>query len=221
MAACPPEQVACEISPITRENVTFDARLAAAHCGQACDDVGITTAEGVAGRPMETRRCEGSILIHAPRRDVFAFIDDHSRFSSHMNESSWMMGGGRMVVEADAGKGQVVGSRIRLSGRVLGVPLLLEEVVTRREPPAGKEWQIVGAPRLLVIGSYRMAVDITEVPHGSCVRIWIDYELPAGRITYWLGLLLGRLYANWCVGQMLGATAAQFRSRGPSAAALT
>jgi hypothetical protein len=53
-------------------------------------------------------------LIPAPPEQVFAFVDDHSRFSSHMSQSSWMMGGGRMSIELDEAKGQAVGSHIRL-----------------------------------------------------------------------------------------------------------
>lgn len=83
---------------------------------------------------MAARHCERTILVAALPEDVFEFVDDFSRLSSHMSESSWMMGGGRMTVETDAAKGQAVGSHIRMSGRVFGVPLSLDEVVTRHEP---------------------------------------------------------------------------------------
>ena len=66
---------------------------------------------------------ENSALINASPEDVFAFVDDYARFSSHMNESSWMMGGGRMSVDLDAARGQAEGSHIRLSGRVFGIRL--------------------------------------------------------------------------------------------------
>lgn len=107
------------------------------------------------------RHLETSAFIDASPEDVFAFVDDHSRFSSHMSQSSWMMGGGRMSVNLDEAKGQAVGSHIRLSGRVFGVPVHLDEVVTRREPPIYKVWETVGAPRLLVIGAYSMGLEIT------------------------------------------------------------
>ena len=59
-----------------------------------------------------------AVFVPASPPQVFALADDHSRLSSHMNESSWMMGGGRMSVEADEGNGQAVGLRhsLRLSG---------------------------------------------------------------------------------------------------------
>jgi hypothetical protein len=164
------------------------------------------------------RHVESSAFIDVSPEDVFAFVDDHSQFSSHMSESSWMMGGGRMSVELDEAKGQAVGSHIRLRGRVFGVPLNLDEVVTRREPPTDKVWETVGAPRLLVIGAYSMGLKITSEAQGSRLRVFIDYQLPEGWVTYWLGWLFGRFYARWCVGQMLTGVLKQFTQRRAAAA---
>ena len=44
------------------------------------------------------RHYEDSARILAPVQELFAYIDDHTRFSSHMSKSSWMMGGGTMDV---------------------------------------------------------------------------------------------------------------------------
>lgn len=101
------------------------------------------------------RHYEESSPIPASMEQVFEYVDDHARLSSHMCQSSWMMGGGRMDIQADAGRGQVVGSHIRLSGKILGIQLYLDEVVTQHEPPYRKAWQTVGTPKLLVIGHYR------------------------------------------------------------------
>ena len=166
---------------------------------------------------MTLRHWESSAFINASPEDVFAFVDDHSRFSSHMSESSWMMGGGHMVVELDEANGQAVGSHIRLGGRIFGVSLYLDEVVTRRDPPTNKEWETVGAPRLLVIGAYSMGVQITPEPGGSRLRVFIDYHLPDGPVTYWLGWLFGRLYARWCVDQMLTGVVKQLVPRAAAA----
>ena len=159
---------------------------------------------------MTTRHHERDQFVAAAPEEVFAFVDDHARFSSHMSESSWMMGGGRMSVELDEARGQAEGSHIRLSGRVFGIRLYLDEVVTRRDPPTGKAWATVGAPRLLVIGEYEMGVRITPEAGGSRVRVLINYELPKGWATYWLGRLFGRFYAKWCVDQMLTGAARAF-----------
>ena len=164
------------------------------------------------------RHREGTKSISAAPEKIFAFIDDHSRFASHMSQSSWMMGGGRMVVDVDAARGQAVGSHIRLSGNVFGIRLFLDEVVTRRNPPREKMWETVGSPKLLVIGSYRMGVEITPESRGSRLRVFIDYDLPTG-LTLVLGWLFGDFYARWCVKQMLAGTSEQFRDHGTSKAA--
>jgi hypothetical protein len=162
---------------------------------------------------MAPRHVESSAFIDTSPEKVFAFIDDHARFSSHMNESSWMMGGGRMAVELDEARGKAVGSHIRLSGRVLGIRLYLDEVVTLRDPPINKVWETVGTTRLLVIGAYRMGVQVTPVSGGSRMRVFIDYELPKGWATYWIGFLFSGFYARWCVDQMLKGAVQNLGSR--------
>jgi hypothetical protein len=156
------------------------------------------------------RHRESTASIAASPQDVFAFVDDHSRLSAHMSESSWMMGGGRMTVEPDAGHGQVVGLHIRLSGTVWGLRLFLDEVVTRRTPPIDKVWETVGTPRLLVIGTYRMGFEITPVARGARLRVFIDYDLPTSWAGYCLGLVFSGIYARWCVAQMLDGTSHHF-----------
>ena len=163
------------------------------------------------------RHQEAVVSLQASPDAVFAFVDDHSRLSSHMNRSSWMLGGGQMRIEIDEQKGQVVGSHIRLSGRVFGFRLFLDEVVTRRNPPHEKVWETVGRPKLLVIGAYRMGMEIGAEPQGTRLRVLIDYDLPSGRIGRLLGLLFGGMYARWCVNQMIDGARAHFRSREPVA----
>ena len=131
---------------------------------------------------------------------VFAFIDDHGRFSSHMNSSSWMMAGSHMETSIDENRGQAVGSHIRMAGRVLGKHLSLDEVVTLEDPPRRKSWQTVGEPDLLVVGNYAMAVTVEPHAGVSRVTVAIDYDLPLRR--RWLGRLFGGWYARWCVVQM-------------------
>jgi hypothetical protein len=111
-----------------------------------------------------------SAFVAAPADSVFAYADDPARLSAHMRESSWMMGGGRMQTQLDAGRGQAVGSRIRLSGKVFGLELSVEEIVTERIPPKQKVWETTGSPRLLVIGHYRMGFEIEPQKNGSLLR---------------------------------------------------
>lgn len=151
---------------------------------------------------------EEHAVIDAPSKDLFAYVDDHARFSSHMSRSSWMMGGGRMKASFDEGGGQRVGSHVRLSGKVFGLKLFLDEVVTHYEPPHLKAWETGGDLRLLVIGHYRMGVEVREQDGRSLLRVFIGYDLPSKNA--WLGRLFGRLYAKWCVKQMIKGAQAYF-----------
>ena len=117
-----------------------------------------------------------------------------------------------MSIETDDAKGQGVGSHIRMGGRVFGLRIFLDEVVIRRDPPQHKAWETVGVPKLLIIGSYRMGFDIRPSNGGSDLRVFIDYDLPTGSISHWLGRLLADWYAKWCVDQMLAAPVAAFAS---------
>lgn len=140
-------------------------------------------------------------FIPASAEEVFAFIDDHSRFSSHMSKSSWMMGGSQMETNMDDKHGQAVGSHIKMSGKVLGINLFLDEVITKREPPFLKIWETVGTPKLLIIGNYQMRIKIEPQEKGSMLSVSIDYDLP--KTNTWLGKLFSGFYAKWCVRQMI------------------
>ncbi len=157
------------------------------------------------------RHYEESVPIQAAPKTLFAFVDNHSHLSSHMGRSSWMMGGGRMKTETDEGRGRTVGSHIRMSGNVLGIKLFLDEVIIQREPPRLKVWETIGTPRLLVIGQYRMGLEISDENGISRLRVFIDYGLPAKNA--WLGKLFGGVYAKWCVRQMLQSAREKFKKQ--------
>jgi hypothetical protein len=159
----------------------------------------------------EMRHYEDISSIPTSPKELFAYVDDHTRFSSHMSQSSWMMGGGRMDVAIDAGRGQKVGSHIRMSGKAFGIGLSLDEVVTRYEPPHLKTWETVGNPKLLVIGHYGMGIEIKPQNNGSLLRVSIDYDLPP--INRWLGKLFSGAYAKWCVQQMIKGAHDEFNTQ--------
>lgn len=152
---------------------------------------------------MYTLHEESSANIKASPARIFAALDDPARLSSHMSKSSWQMGGGKMETTVDAQQGRAVGSHIILRGRVLGIELFVEEVVTAHDVPLRKEWETIGTPRLLVIGPYRMSFDLNGSDGGSRLRVAIDYELPARGVGRVLGLLFGRAYARWCTRRMV------------------
>ena len=153
---------------------------------------------------------ETIVAIAASPEDVFAFVDDHAKLSAHMNKRSWMMAGGRMSVETDAQHGKAVGSKIRMSGAMLGLTLALEEAVTERSPPWRKVWETIGAPQLVVVGSYRMGVQIKPNEKGCELQVFIDYMLPSSGVGRWLGKAFGRSYARWCTEKMANDTRQHF-----------
>lgn len=152
---------------------------------------------------------ESSADVAAPPATLFAEIDDPERLASHMTRSSAMMAGSKMHYGLDAGAGKAVGSRITMSGTMLGIPLALEEGVTQRDPPFRKVWETVGEPRLLVIGGYRMGFEIAPRAGGSRLRVFIDWNDPPPPWR-WLGRMLGRTYARWCTTSMARGAAEQF-----------
>lgn len=157
---------------------------------------------------------ESKALVAAPSDEVFAFVDDHTKLSSHMSKRSWMMGGGTMQIETDALGAKAVGSTIRLSGSVFGVRLSVEEVVTERLPPRRKTWRTTGEPKLLIIGAYQMGVEIEPQGQSSLLRVFIDYSYPTGGMGRSIGALLAGSYARWCTGRMAGDVMKHFRNKG-------
>lgn len=155
---------------------------------------------GRQGNARYERHYSDSVFLPAGADEIFAHVDDFSRLSSHMNQSSAMMMGASMETSFDTARGQAIGSHVRMSGKMMGIDLSLEEVITEREPPRHKAWETIGSPRLLVIGGYRLGFDITPENNMSELRVFIDYDLPTSR---WLGYLFGSMYAKWCVQQMV------------------
>ncbi|HEU4993631.1 MAG TPA: hypothetical protein VFT29_02390 [Gemmatimonadaceae bacterium] len=87
---------------------------------------------------MYSRHEEYTSSVSVPAERLFEHLDDQTRLSAHMNKRSWKMGWGRMDLRFDDKRGRAVGSHIVLDGRVLGVHLYLEEVVTERVPPLAR-----------------------------------------------------------------------------------
>ena len=153
---------------------------------------------------------ESTALVHAPTERVFAHLDDPKSLSAHMGKSSMMMMGSRMSVEVDAGGGRTIGSKIRMNGTMMGIPLSLEEVITERQAPYKKLWETIGTPELLVMAHYRMGFELTPKGDTSLLRVFIDYSLPATAPGSWLGRLLGAAYARWCTKRMADDAVRQF-----------
>lgn len=156
------------------------------------------------------RRYAESVSLDATAEDVFAFVDDFTRLSSHMGTSSIMMMGSSMQTSFDAGLGRTVGSHVRMSGKIFGYSLFLDEVVREREPPRHKEWETVGTPRLLVIRGYRLGFDVATTGKSARLNVFIGYDLPATPGQRLLGKIFAPVYAKWCVRQMIDGAGANF-----------
>jgi len=150
------------------------------------------------------------VAVEADAQRLFAHLDDHRRLAGHMEKPSLMMAGAKMRVEMDALQAQAVGSLIRITGRVLGVNLAVEEVVTERVPPSRKTWETRGEPRLLVIGSYRMGFIISAEGDRARLVVFIDYQLPPRGFAHALARLFGGAYAAWCTRRMATDAVAAF-----------
>jgi hypothetical protein len=97
-----------------------------------------------------------------------------------------------------------------LGGRAFGIRLSVEETVMERVPPFRKVWETDERSRLLVIGPYRMGFEIAPVGPRSHLSVFIDYALPDGFWTRWLGRLVGGWYARWCVRRTVDDAVAHF-----------
>lgn len=155
---------------------------------------------------------ESVALVDASADRVFAYLDDPKALAAHMGKSSVMMMGMRMSMDVNADGGRVMGSKIRMEGRMLGMSLSLEEVITERLVPTRKDWQTIGVPKLLVIAHYRMGFELTRHGEGFQLRVFIDYRLPSEAPGSWPGRLLGGVYARWCTKQMADDAARHFDS---------
>jgi hypothetical protein len=152
---------------------------------------------------------ETKSTLHTSAQRAFDFLDDFSKLSAHMERPSAMMLGSRMEIATDEGGGRAVGSRVRLSGQVLGIRLSLEEVVVERQPPTRKAWDTVQA-RLLVIGQYRLGFELTPRNEHCDLRVFIDYDWPRGAFSRCIAALLAKRYARWCTERMANDAAEHF-----------
>lgn len=141
--------------------------------------------------------------VGATMGQLFDHLDDHTHIAGHMSERSWKMGWGKMQVTLDREGGRALGSHIVLEGRVFGIRLFLDQVITERVPPLRKRWQTVGVPHLVVIGSYRMGFEISQTESGASLKVLLDYDLPETALPRLLGRIMGRSYAKWCTRRMV------------------
>lgn len=152
---------------------------------------------------------ETNVTVNATPDAAFAYLDDFNNLAAHLAKPSAMTVGSKMSIATDVLEGRDVGSRIHMRGRMLGVRLSLEEVVTERQPPVRKAWKTVDT-NLLVIRQYRLGFELSPAGERAQLRVFIDYELPDRGVGRWLGRVLGKTYARWCTQRMATDAATHF-----------
>lgn len=138
---------------------------------------------------------------------LFDHLDDPAQFGRHMAKPSLMMLGGSMSYVLDSAGGRAVGSRITMTGSVMGFKLAVDEVVVVHAPPREKVWETVGSPQLIVLRAYRMGFRITHELLGSNLVSFIDY-VPSNGFGW-----LARIYARWCVDSIITDAETSFSSK--------
>lgn len=155
---------------------------------------------------------EKSGLLNSTAKDAFNYLDDHNKLSSHMNKSSWMMMGSRMFTEFDVDCGKKVGSKISMKGKMIGVPLLLNEEITERDYPIKKTWETRGPQRLVILEQYRMGFILKpEGASSTLLTVFIDYNIPVSGIKHILAIFIAKFYAKWCTESMYKDAEVHFR----------
>ena len=157
------------------------------------------TPAGPARYPLHAR-IERHVAL-APEA-AFACLDDHRTPARHMTRRDWRMLGSRIEVDVPPGRA-AIGQRMRLHGRIVGLRVFADEVVTEHDPPRHKAWETIGEVRLLAIGPYRMWLDVAPEGDGSRIALGIDYAMPERAPWRWLGSLFGARYVDWCLRMML------------------
>lgn len=158
---------------------------------------------GEAAMPRHKFFAEAVAQIDAPVSAVFEFLDDQANLSAHMSDQSWMMLGTRMDLYTDDQASHIVGSRFGFTGRILGIPLRVDEIVTSREPPRRKTWETTREPTLWVIGRYQMGFELTPSGRGTRLHVHLCYDPPANWLLRPLCALFGSAYARWCTSRMV------------------
>ena len=156
---------------------------------------------------------ETSGLINTSVKEAFNYLDDHKKLSGHMNRSSWMMMGSRMFTEIDSAQGKSVGTKIIMRGKMMGIPLFVNEEISERTPHFKKTWETRGPQQLVILDQYRMGFLLKlEGDASTKLTVFIDYSIPRSGFKHLLAVLTAKIYARWCTESMIKDAEAHFRN---------
>lgn len=117
---------------------------------------------------MTVRNLDTSILVKAPREDVFGWVADH-------RNAPRVLEGVREWVPLDAGRTTGAGARFRVRVAVLGIVAGAILELDTWDQPESIGWHAEGGP-VRVRGRWVF----TEHPAGTAVRLHLEYEPPGG-----------------------------------------
>ena len=149
------------------------------------------------------RFAEAAGPIAAPAATVFEFLDGQTHLASHMSGLAWKVVGTNLSTYMDGNRTRTIGSKFGFKGRILGLPLSLDEVVTSRDPGLRKTWKTCSLPKLWVIGAYVMGFELTPRPGGTVLRVFMEYLPTSARLPRVMRLWLADAYARWCTRRMV------------------
>jgi hypothetical protein len=144
---------------------------------------------------------ERTVLSRRTPAEVFADLDDIQKLTRHMLKPSAAMFGSRLELIVDKSRAGV-GERYGWRGRVLGLPITIDEEVTLYDPPREKRWCTVGTPQLIVHSRYCVSFALRKADGGTRTTLRLEYDLPTRGWRALVGRLLGHSYARWCVDRM-------------------
>jgi hypothetical protein len=150
-----------------------------------------------------THRAVRRVALAVEPAAAFAILDDPFRVAGHMRRRSWRTGFSRLAI-VELPPDALGRPRYGWRGRVFGLPIAIDEVVTARDPPRLKAWETIGSPRMWVIDQYRIEFRVEATATGCVVELSIDYTLPERGVGRFLGPALGHAYQRWCLDRMVG-----------------
>jgi hypothetical protein len=142
-------------------------------------------------------------VIDATPEVVFAYMDNLSNTGMHMTEKSSMMMGSKLQLEQLSENATGPNAKFRWFGKMMGFTLDFTVVVTNWIKSREKIWETVGDAKMIIMKWYRMHLVISPEGKNTRVELSIAYLKPGNIFFRIIALLLGPLYANWCLNNML------------------
>jgi hypothetical protein len=150
-----------------------------------------------------THSFSSKAILNASAKVAFEYLDEPKRLSAHMGKPSMMMAGSKMDMDLDEKQGREIGSVIKMSGKMMGINLSLQERVVERVPHLRKFWHTFGEQHLIIVDQYKMGFTLREISNNQTeVTVSIDYNFPEKGLSRILGKMFGTFYAKWCTTKM-------------------